>query len=681
MDSYWGGKNDLIAAVGFEKDGVTTIAFRKKLKATEPTDHSIVDEVMHVIWAKGQEQKNYQHSPKSGLEKDVAFVKDFYKQDELKYNGHGSQRGVISINFFDEPGKQTSSIDDQESEKTADDSLTSRNKPSVQQVSTPAPSNCYGQWATPKGCNVTAGQCEYHVVWTYSSKTDYMRFTITTTHTSTWTGIGFSDDHKMSQTDAIIGWVDKAGRPFLMDTWINGYTAPLLDASQDLSNITGNTAEGLTTLSFMRKRSTGDTKDMMFADDKCLYLTFIVKGGGYNPVNKKIKKHEALPMFSNDRVCIRSCGAEEDWELATTTTAPKAAYNVAIKLVKLGENFVVPPAGSPDFDALANTVTSGFKKTLTKLPEFYKISVDEFSQDNDNVVAKMSVELDESGGGSRGRALGTDEGAEQLERVLRSTVNSGHVGALSLDPKYFVFEAAPLSSTIPLEENVNDSILLSTTKLWIVIGCISALVFIAIVQAGCTIYKTARRPRPNHKDHGGVNSAWKDYSSGGGGPNTNYAFDQYDGDEKQSPSSLSHTSTIPLTTKLVSHNGGGGGNHYAESRSLHRPSANTAAAANGGRHMHSRPPPPPAHQQQLLHQDRAAGTYSLPRPAQQPPHHNGGYYTHRPPNRTAHHGPPHQQQSAGGDQLQPDFYFMPSQRKYSGEVVRVYVDYNTNPRK
>lgn len=68
--------------------------------ATEPSDHSIVDEVMHVIWAKGQEQKNYQHSPKSGLEKDVAYVKDFYKQDELKYHGHGSQRGVISINFF-----------------------------------------------------------------------------------------------------------------------------------------------------------------------------------------------------------------------------------------------------------------------------------------------------------------------------------------------------------------------------------------------------------------------------------------------------------------------------------------------------------------------------------------------------------------------------------------------------
>lgn len=65
---------------------------------------------MHVIWAKGQEQKNYQHSPKSGLEKDVSLVKDFYKPDELKYHGHGSQRGVISINFFGKCNKKKKSI-------------------------------------------------------------------------------------------------------------------------------------------------------------------------------------------------------------------------------------------------------------------------------------------------------------------------------------------------------------------------------------------------------------------------------------------------------------------------------------------------------------------------------------------------------------------------------------------
>jgi DOMON domain len=53
-DTFWGGKSELQATGGFEKDGVTTIVFRKKLEATEPTDHSITDDLMHVIWAKGQ---------------------------------------------------------------------------------------------------------------------------------------------------------------------------------------------------------------------------------------------------------------------------------------------------------------------------------------------------------------------------------------------------------------------------------------------------------------------------------------------------------------------------------------------------------------------------------------------------------------------------------------------------
>lgn len=54
MDTFYGGKSELQATGGFEKDGITTIVFRKKLDASEPTDHSITDDLMHVIWAKGQ---------------------------------------------------------------------------------------------------------------------------------------------------------------------------------------------------------------------------------------------------------------------------------------------------------------------------------------------------------------------------------------------------------------------------------------------------------------------------------------------------------------------------------------------------------------------------------------------------------------------------------------------------
>lgn len=150
-------------------------------------------------------------------------------------------------------------------------------------------------------------------------------------------------------------------------------------------------------------------------------------------------------------------------------------------------------------------------------------------------------------------------------------------------------------------------------------------------------------------------SAWKDYSTA----STNYAFDAFESEEKQ-PSSISHhtngssRSTMPIRDKHAIaayhvNSGSGGGGHYGDVRSLHR-----SKERNGVNHHP---------------QDR--NTYSLPRPPQQPPpqppHHNG-YYTQRP---TRNHA----------DNLQPDFYFMPSQRKYSGEVVRVYVDYNTNPRK
>lgn len=100
LDTFWGGNSDLTASGGFEKDGVTTILFRKKLSAVERSDHSIENELMHVIWAKGQEPGKYVHFPPSGLEKQAASNKEFYQADELKYHGHSPQRGALQLNFY-----------------------------------------------------------------------------------------------------------------------------------------------------------------------------------------------------------------------------------------------------------------------------------------------------------------------------------------------------------------------------------------------------------------------------------------------------------------------------------------------------------------------------------------------------------------------------------------------------
>lgn len=100
VDEFWGGKSHLTAAAGFEENGVTTIIFRRKLQADEPTDHSIIDDLTHVIWAKGQEPGKYVHVPLSGLEKEKATILEFYQPDELKYHGHKMQRGITQINFL-----------------------------------------------------------------------------------------------------------------------------------------------------------------------------------------------------------------------------------------------------------------------------------------------------------------------------------------------------------------------------------------------------------------------------------------------------------------------------------------------------------------------------------------------------------------------------------------------------
>ena len=74
------------------------------MKSDGFTDHEILNEEMHVIWAVGQEPGDYSHIPKSGLEHSpdgTPSVLDFYKPDELKYHGK-KNRGIVSMNFFEE---------------------------------------------------------------------------------------------------------------------------------------------------------------------------------------------------------------------------------------------------------------------------------------------------------------------------------------------------------------------------------------------------------------------------------------------------------------------------------------------------------------------------------------------------------------------------------------------------
>ena len=97
------------------------------------------------------------------------------------------------------------------------------------------------------------------------------------------------------------------GRYFIMDMWTTNYLQPLLEKSQDISDMSGDLVDGVTTIRFTRPRDTGDKQDIAFTDREARYMIFPVKGGHYNGVNKKIKKHEEVPIVSSERVFIKSC--------------------------------------------------------------------------------------------------------------------------------------------------------------------------------------------------------------------------------------------------------------------------------------------------------------------------------------------------------------------------------------
>ncbi|XP_046596731.1 uncharacterized protein LOC107220133 isoform X3 [Neodiprion lecontei] len=605
-DAFWGGQDGLTAAMGFEKDGVTTIVFRKKLNDTGLADHEIVDSAMHVIWAKGQEPGSYVHDPPSGVEKSKVSVKDFYKPDELKYHGHSSQRGFTSINFLDEHKTESGGHAPLEG------------------------GGCGGEWRYPRHCSLKNGTCEYAARWVYKAKKDLLAFTIVTSHTDKWTGIGLSNDEKMSQTDAIIGWVNKlTGQPFVMDTWISGYNSPLLDESQDILERSGKIEDGFTTLNFTRKRATRDSKDISITDEHCVYMMFPIKGGLFNAVNKKLKKHETVPMISSDRICVRSCGDEFDEDAPATPGPPRLVYDFEVKLLDLGDGFQAPDPNTPEFETISNTIADSFKPALSKVPGFYEVKLNQLERsDGESILAKMNLILDKNE--EKGRALRPEDTEAMARGALNETLVTGRVGTLRVDPQYLVFKAPQITDISDEDEASSPSttgLLLGSTKLYVIVGCVAALVALALLQATCTLYRSRKRTSKDQLIT--TNNAWKDYNSGA---NTNFAFEAFETEEKAPP---------PVS-------------------SLPRP-RETAMEPDGVRPT------------QQIAGPRA--TYSLPRAPgpRQPPPPQPGYYTQDRRNQRFK-GP------NGSGPQQPDFYFMPSQRKYSGEVVRVYVDYGNQPK-
>ena len=70
---------------------------------------------------------------------------------------------------------------------------------------------------------------EPHPSWRYDENTDMVDFVVQSTaaQTERWTGIGFSDNNRMVESDVVVGYVESNGRVYLKVSGLMQGLSPL----------------------------------------------------------------------------------------------------------------------------------------------------------------------------------------------------------------------------------------------------------------------------------------------------------------------------------------------------------------------------------------------------------------------------------------------------------------------
>lgn len=77
---------------------------------------------------------------------------------------------------------------------------------------------------------------------------------------------------------------------------------------------------------------------------------------------------------------LNTCLTFVELEDLTTPAPPRLHYTVEVKLINLGDGFMAPTPGSPDFEIISNRISDSFTPLLDKLPGYYQIRLSELQK-------------------------------------------------------------------------------------------------------------------------------------------------------------------------------------------------------------------------------------------------------------------------------------------------------------
>ncbi|WKX94172.1 hypothetical protein Q1695_011439 [Nippostrongylus brasiliensis] len=334
-DSTFGGSDSLTAASAFREDGITTVVFRKKLEAKDKWDHSIKGP-MTVIWAKGADPDNYQHTTGGAT---IKADPDFFVSNAFKYHGR-NQRGALTIDFFQEAKK----------EKV------------VHGLHIDA-STCSGSFSFPADCSWKKNadnKCQYVMKWI--SDGEVARFSVEALmKIDEWVAIGFSPDGAMAGSDVIIiGLQQNPSRSrelmvTVTDQFMPNYGRPVIDEQQDIFDVETTYTGGRVMANFSRELAGSDKSDINL--QQCVHLLFTTTVGQIEP-NGEIRKHGDTPIASDTKVCLSTCsevqstkkkekGGSKEEEKATTTTTQTSTTTRPVETKQKIDHVEMPPIIKP----------------------------------------------------------------------------------------------------------------------------------------------------------------------------------------------------------------------------------------------------------------------------------------------------------------------------------------------
>ncbi|KAJ1363545.1 hypothetical protein KIN20_023436 [Parelaphostrongylus tenuis] len=295
LDSAFGGSDSLTAAAAFSEDGITTVVFRKKLKASEKWDHSI-EGPMTVIWAKGVNPSNYVHTTGGSP---IHADPNFFTKNTFKYHGR-NQRGSLTIDF----------LQDTKKEKL------------IHGLNIDA-STCSGSYAFPANCVAESAEkrCQYVVKWI--SDGEVARFSVKALmKPSQWVAIGFSPNGAMAGSDVIVIRLEPEKEVTVTDQFMINYGSPVVDEQQDIFDVETSWDGGILVANFSRELYSKDQNDIDLR--KCVHLLFTPSANVIEP-NGEIRKHRETPFASKMKVCLNTCS---EMPSKTIKLEPKEETNV-----------------------------------------------------------------------------------------------------------------------------------------------------------------------------------------------------------------------------------------------------------------------------------------------------------------------------------------------------------------